>query len=67
MNIVLNGKNFELLSNEVSIASLLEVRGLVGKRIAVEVNEEIIPRSEYNQYQLCEGDQVEIVGAVGGG
>nr|VFK46260.1 MAG: sulfur carrier protein ThiS [Candidatus Kentron sp. TC] len=66
MNITLNGKHYELTSS-IAIADLLKIRGIVGKRIAVEVNQEIIPRSEYNRHRLRENDRVEIVGAIGGG
>nr|VFK60876.1 MAG: sulfur carrier protein ThiS [Candidatus Kentron sp. UNK]VFK69537.1 MAG: sulfur carrier protein ThiS [Candidatus Kentron sp. UNK] len=66
MNIVLNGKNCELTTG-IAIADLIEAQGIVGKRIAVEVNEEIIPRSEYDRHRLREDDRVEIVGAIGGG
>nr|VFJ48569.1 MAG: sulfur carrier protein ThiS [Candidatus Kentron sp. FW]VFJ59382.1 MAG: sulfur carrier protein ThiS [Candidatus Kentron sp. FW] len=66
MNIILNGKNLESTSYK-TIADLLEAQDIVGKRIAVEVNEEILPRSEYGQYRLREGDRVEIVRAIGGG
>nr|VFJ62277.1 MAG: sulfur carrier protein ThiS [Candidatus Kentron sp. FW] len=66
MNIILNGKNLESTSYK-TIADLLEAQGIVGKRIAVEVNEEILPRGEYGQYRLREGDRVEIVRAIGGG
>ena len=44
------------------IASL-ELQG----RIAVEINRQIVPRSAFDQRQLTEGDEVEIVAAVGGG
>jgi sulfur carrier protein len=41
--------------------------GLEGKRIAVEVNGEVVPRSRWGAALLADGDRVEIVGAVGGG
>jgi sulfur carrier protein len=41
--------------------------GLEGKRIAVERNGEVVPRSLYPQTRLASGDRIEIVGAVGGG
>nr|VFJ90435.1 MAG: sulfur carrier protein ThiS [Candidatus Kentron sp. LFY] len=66
MNIILNGKDYEFTSG-ATVADLLEKRGIVGKRIAVEVNEEILPRSEYHRYRLRAGDRIEIVGAIGGG
>jgi len=41
--------------------------GLSGRRLAMEVNREIVPRSEYAEHVLHDGDQVEIVHAIGGG
>nr|VFJ42888.1 MAG: sulfur carrier protein ThiS [Candidatus Kentron sp. DK] len=66
MNILLNGENHQL-TGQANIAYLLEAQGLAGKRVAVEINEEILPRSEYDRYELQEGDRVEIVRAIGGG
>jgi sulfur carrier protein len=50
-----------------SVADLVAALGLAGKRIAVERNGEIVPRSRYAQTPLANGDRLEIVGAVGGG
>ncbi len=50
-----------------SVADLVRELALDGKRIAVELNGEIVPRSRYAQTALNAGDRVEIVGAVGGG
>ena len=50
-----------------TVASLVEDLGLAGKRIAVERNGEIVPRSRYAQTPIAPGDRLEIVGAVGGG
>jgi sulfur carrier protein len=51
----------------LNITELLKHMGLQGKRIAVERNGEIVPRSEFNQPILTDGDRLEIVVAVGGG
>ena len=51
----------------VSISRLLDELGLTGKRVAVERNGEIVPRSRHGETALAEGDQLEIVVAVGGG
>lgn len=48
-------------------AMLVTQLDLAGKRVALEVNGEIVPRSRYDQYEFADGDQVEIVHAVGGG
>ena len=50
-----------------NIAHLLEALELAGKRVAVEKNGEIVPRSQYADTRLAEGDALEIVVAVGGG
>ena len=46
---------------------LVERLGLSGKRIAVERNGEIVPRSQFSTRELADGDRLEIVVAVGGG
>lgn len=51
----------------LNVTHLLEHMGLQGKRIAVERNGEIIPRSKFDQPILADGDRLEIVVAVGGG
>ncbi len=51
----------------LSIADLMVELDLVGKRIAVEKNGEIIPRSQHGDARVVDGDQLEIVVAVGGG
>jgi len=51
----------------ISVAALIENMGLAGKRIALERNGEIVPRSQFPQQMLADGDRLEIVGAVGGG
>ena len=66
MNIVLNGETYDLRAG-ATVSALLEQRELVGQRLAVEVNEEVVPRSEYSEFRLHDGDQVEIVRAIGGG
>jgi sulfur carrier protein len=50
-----------------TVAELVARLGLAGKRIAVEKNGEIVPRSRYADTPLARGDRLEIVGAVGGG
>ena len=51
----------------ISFARLIESMSLQGKRIAVECNGTIVPRSKYAEQLLADRDQVEIVVAVGGG
>ena len=64
--IILNGENKEI-SSGTTIEQLLLNLGLENKRLAVEINQEIIPRSLFDNHVLAELDQVEIVQAIGGG
>ncbi|MGH8504583.1 MAG: sulfur carrier protein ThiS [Stenotrophobium sp.] len=66
MNIHLNGASHEL-SQGSTIAALIAQLPLTGRRLAVERNGEIVPRSQYAQATLAEGDRIEIVQAIGGG
>jgi sulfur carrier protein len=66
MEIYLNGEPARL-SETVTVARLLEDIGMTGRRIAVEINEEIVPRSVYAQRVIRAGDRIEIVQAIGGG
>ncbi|WP_280571023.1 sulfur carrier protein ThiS [Chromohalobacter sp. 296-RDG] len=66
MHIQLNGDQRELASR-LTISELIEQLALTGRRIAVEVNEEIVPRSQHAEIRLSPGDRVEIVHAIGGG
>lgn len=66
MQVELNGAPTELPDN-ASLTDLINQMDLAGKRIAIEVNEEIIPRSQHTSYILTAGDKVEVVHAIGGG
>ena len=55
------------LPDATPIAALIEEMGLTGKRIALERNGEIVPRSSYATQPLADGDKLEVVVAVGGG
>ncbi len=66
MNVTVNGES-RSLDAEASLAQLLQELGLQDKRIAVEVNRDIVPRSEYDSFRLSENDTIEIVNAIGGG
>ncbi|MCP5267823.1 MAG: sulfur carrier protein ThiS [Zoogloeaceae bacterium] len=66
MKLTINGESRDFPPSQ-TIASLLEILGLAGKRIAVEHNGEIVPKSRHGQTPLAEGDSLEIVVAVGGG
>lgn len=66
MQILVNGNPRELEA-DAPVSALIEGLGLVGQRIAVEVNAELVPRSRFEGHALREGDRVEIIHAVGGG
>jgi sulfur carrier protein len=58
---------FRQIGDNDHIAALLESMGLAGKRVAVERNGEIVPRSRHSDTPIANGDRIEIVVAVGGG
>lgn len=66
MKIILNGNEIQINSG-TSLNQLIENEGLAGKRLAAEVNCEIIRKSEHINLILNDGDKVEIVHAIGGG
>jgi len=65
MRITLNGESIAL-DNQVNIVQLLSQLEISG-RLAVEVNQRIIPRSLFSTYEIKSGDNIEIVEAIGGG
>ena len=65
MQITLNGKTCSI-EKIVTVQDLLEELQLSG-RLAVEVNQEIIPRSLFKTHEIHAGDSIEIVRAIGGG
>ncbi len=66
ITIQFNGEMKTLAAN-VSVASLIAELPLAGKRFAVERNGEIVPKSQLASVNVCDGDKLEIVIAVGGG
>ena len=66
MQIHLNGE-LRQIRPEATIAALLDAEGLAQRRVAVEVNGEIVPRGLHVEHALRDGDKVEIVHALGGG
>ncbi len=66
MDVTINGEP-QRLAEPLTLAALLASRGLAGKRVAVERNGEIVPRSLHAETRLASGDVIEIVVAVGGG
>jgi sulfur carrier protein len=66
MNVFVNGESRQF-EKTISVAELLLALELTGKRIAVELNGEIAPRSLHAATLLKEGDRLEVVHAIGGG
>jgi sulfur carrier protein len=66
MKIVLNGEQ-RLLEAPLTVAQLLSDIGYANRKVAVEVNREIVPRSRHAQHRLSDDDRVEVVLAIGGG
>jgi sulfur carrier protein len=65
INIMLNGEQRQV--REGSVADLVASLGLDVKKVAVERNREIVPRSTLGEVALADGDALEIVHFVGGG
>jgi sulfur carrier protein len=66
MKIVLNGREQDVASN-ATLADLVAAAGLAEKRVAIEINREFVPRSDYPSRVLAAGDRIEVVHAIGGG
>lgn len=66
MDIYLNGRQ-QTVDDRITVGKLIEEILPPGRRIAVEVNEEIVPRTRHGEHVLNPGDRVEIVQAIGGG
>ncbi len=66
MRVLINGKPRDL-ARPFKLSELITELGLANKRLAVEINGEILPRSRHAQTSLHEGDRLEIVQAIGGG
>jgi sulfur carrier protein len=66
MQIQVNGSPAEV-ADPCTLSALIETLELTNRRLAVEVNEELVPRSLFAEHRLAPGDRVEIIQAVGGG
>ncbi len=66
MKLIVNGEPMTL-SVGATVGTLIEHLQLAGKRLAIELNEDIVPRSQHADTILAEGDRVELVHAIGGG
>jgi sulfur carrier protein len=66
MQILINGQPHDFPA-ALTVAALLQATGNGARRVAVEVNREIVPRSQHDARALSDGDLVEIIQAIGGG
>jgi len=66
MRVTLNGEPRDLREG-LTVAELVGDLGLRARRIAVEINLDVLPRDDYPRRALCDGDVVEIVQFIGGG
>ncbi|MDP1996278.1 MAG: sulfur carrier protein ThiS [Gallionella sp.] len=66
ITVSINGESRQF-PQAISVAVLIEELGFTGKRVALERNGEIVPRSMFTTQQLADGDKLEVVVAVGGG
>ncbi len=66
MDLVINGEPLQL-AEPATVAAVLEARGMAGKRVAVEKDGEIVPKSRHAATLIEPGSRIEIVVAVGGG
>ncbi|MEQ1590776.1 MAG: sulfur carrier protein ThiS [Thiobacillaceae bacterium] len=66
IGLIINGEARSFAA-PLTLAQLVDNLSLLGKRIAIEKNGEIVPRSQYAEITLADNDHLEIVVAVGGG
>lgn len=66
MHITVNGDTRSVAPG-LTAAQLIDLLNLGGRRLAMEINREILPRSRYTEHELRDGDCIEIVQAIGGG
>ena len=67
MEVRVNGAARSIAHSCVTLRELVRELGLEGRRVAVEMNGEIVPKSRYGETRVSEGDTLEIVAAVAGG
>ncbi len=67
MNLVINGKDYHDIPDGISVGGLLDHLKLPRKKIAVERNLEIVPKSTFDSCIVEEGDRFEIIHFIGGG
>lgn len=66
MQAIINGETRQF-DAAPTLLDLIRVEGLEGRRVAIEVNGDIVPRSRHAETSIHDGDRIEIVHAIGGG
>ena len=66
MQLIINGDPMEV-PEKTTAAQLIEILDLSNKRLAIEANLEIVPRSQFEEHTFQDGYKIEIVQAIGGG
>lgn len=66
MRLMMNGKE-QTFDGSLNLAQLIEQLGMKSDRVAVELNRQIVPRAQWSETSLNDGDRLEIVHFVGGG
>lgn len=67
MHLIINGKDYDDLPSDLTVGALLDHLELPRKKIAVERNLEIVPKSTFDDLTLSNGDRLEIIHFIGGG
>lgn len=67
MTVIVNGKRIDDISNGATVEQLLLQLGIPLKKVAVERNLEIVPKSRFADIKLDDGDRLEIIHFIGGG
>jgi sulfur carrier protein len=66
LDLLVNGES-RVAPTGCTVDGLIEILGLTGRRVAVAINRDIVPRSAFGSRRLASGDRIEILEAVGGG
>jgi len=67
MYLIVNGKRYDNLEDDITMRELLDYLKLPAKKIAIERNREIVSKSTYDSVRLNDGDIIEIIHFIGGG
>lgn len=67
MYLIINGQDYSDLPDALTVAELLTHLSLPRKKVAIECNLEIIPKSTFDERRLSDGDRLEIIHFIGGG